>query len=269
MRLLGINSITATRASKAKYVVPVPMGSPEAYYGIYQLSCKPGATGCPSATNYIPIGAAPLDTGGAPRNQGFFGAVSSQGGFTTNGDLVNPAKDGSVANPNYNAKGYFYTVVIPKDGGAVYVFDPTFCALGQTATSTYGQGDHWVGSVDANGMSTFYTLWNTNGLPLLPSKWTNVASSGSMFQGEFQSDQSGLYGTPPGSSGSDCATGKIASPTIGGYWHNKWWAVETDHGVTHCRTAIPRCWHVRTASRDHRCDQLRHECPEHVLDRGC
>jgi hypothetical protein len=34
MRLLGINSITATRTSKALYVLPVPMGSPLNYLGV-------------------------------------------------------------------------------------------------------------------------------------------------------------------------------------------------------------------------------------------
>ena len=48
MRLVGINSITATRSSKALYVLPVPMGSPSAYYGIYQFNCASGATGCPA-----------------------------------------------------------------------------------------------------------------------------------------------------------------------------------------------------------------------------
>ena len=37
MRLVGINSITATRHSKAKYELPVPMGSPLNYYGVGDL----------------------------------------------------------------------------------------------------------------------------------------------------------------------------------------------------------------------------------------
>ena len=34
MRAIGINSITATRTAKGLYVLPVPMGSPLAYYGV-------------------------------------------------------------------------------------------------------------------------------------------------------------------------------------------------------------------------------------------
>ena len=228
MRLIGINSITATRDAHAEYVVPVPMGSPQAYYGIYQLNCASGASGCPSGTNYNTIGAAPGDTGGAPASQGFFGAAIAQGGDAGNGDLVDPKTDqsGADSNPDYNANGYFYTVVIPSAGGAVYVFDPTFCVNGNNSASTaYGEGDHWVGSVTSNGMTTYYTLWNTNNLPLAPDRWTEVASSGQMFYKEFQSDQSGLYGSPGSGTGTNCAAGAITSATTGGYWHDKWWEV--------------------------------------------
>ena len=36
-RVIGINSFHTSRSSKAEYVLPVPMGSPENYYGIYGL----------------------------------------------------------------------------------------------------------------------------------------------------------------------------------------------------------------------------------------
>ncbi len=35
MRVFGIQNITATRSSKALYTLPVPMGSPENYYGVF------------------------------------------------------------------------------------------------------------------------------------------------------------------------------------------------------------------------------------------
>ena len=111
--------------------------------------------------------------------------------------------------------------------------------LGASSTATYGEGDHWIGTPSSAGMSTFYTLWNTNGLPLAPSRWTQVASSGSMFQKEFQSDQSGTFGTPASGTGSNCAAGQIASPASGGYWHNKWWAVgQTTASPTSAQTNL-------------------------------
>ena len=35
MRIFGIPSLTAVRSSKAEFVLPVPMGSPENYYGVF------------------------------------------------------------------------------------------------------------------------------------------------------------------------------------------------------------------------------------------
>jgi hypothetical protein len=45
-RVLGLNSFHTSRQSKAEYVLPVPMGSPENYYGVYGLvrHCAPPAT---------------------------------------------------------------------------------------------------------------------------------------------------------------------------------------------------------------------------------
>ncbi len=33
-------------------------------------------------------------------------------------------------NPDYTGTGYDYAVVVPADGGNVYVYDPTFCPVG-------------------------------------------------------------------------------------------------------------------------------------------
>jgi hypothetical protein len=43
MRVFGINSINATRTSKAEYTLPVPMGSPENYYGVFGPLRRPAA----------------------------------------------------------------------------------------------------------------------------------------------------------------------------------------------------------------------------------
>ncbi len=67
MRVFGINTITATRTSKAIYVQPVPMGSPENYYGVYCLT-TPSDSSCDSTT------AVPDATGaGTPRLKGLLG----------------------------------------------------------------------------------------------------------------------------------------------------------------------------------------------------
>ena len=67
MRIFGLNTITATRTSKAIYVQPVPMGSPENYYGVYCLT-TPSDSNCDSTT------AVPNATGvGHARIQGLLG----------------------------------------------------------------------------------------------------------------------------------------------------------------------------------------------------
>jgi Flp pilus assembly protein TadG len=226
MRLFGINQITATRSSKAQYVVPVPMGSPDDYYGVYQLTCVHGASGCPGTDNNT-INDALLTT--TPLvSRGFFGAVITTGGSTENGDLLNPTNDkaNGIINPSHADEGYDYTVVVPSGGGGkLYIFDPTYCGTGQMPSQAYyGEGDHWiVGS--GVPVNTYYRLWDTKNTPLTTADDTLVASSGYLFTAENQTDQSGTYGTPQSGATTNCAAGKITNPAVGGYWHNRWWLV--------------------------------------------
>jgi len=50
-RVAGINSFNATRNAKADYVLPVPMGSPENYYGVFGLTRGLTTTGTTTSTN--------------------------------------------------------------------------------------------------------------------------------------------------------------------------------------------------------------------------
>jgi hypothetical protein len=228
MRIIGINKITATRASKAKYELPVPMGSPLNYFGVYQLCTVAGV--CSAEQDAV---------SGTLPSQGFFGAIEGEGSNRSTGDAFAPYYDNKpTVNGQYNSKGYDYTVVVPTAGATIWIFDPTFCA---TATKTTGgghagAGDHWLGPNNPVPVSTYYQLWNMNNFPLDSSKWTKVADSGSLFASENQIDKSVAFGSgtltnyadqgsPSGAI--DCATGKIASNLVGGYWHNKWWPLKT------------------------------------------
>jgi Flp pilus assembly protein TadG len=245
-RVLGITSFTATRTSKAIYVQPVPMGSPENYYGVSCLT-TPSDSSCDSTT------AVPNATGvGTLASKGFWGAIQSSGDLHNEGDAFTPLNDtlnpGSNSaggtNPDFAANGepYNYDVVVPANGGTVYIFDPTFCPVG----GGYGVGDHynadnsrqWGGTAGKYySVSTYYTLFNTNNTAFTEADDTQVATSGSLFQQEFQLDNSGTYGTPSGpkvgdvstdgKTAVDCGAGKIANPAVGGYWHNKWWPIAT------------------------------------------
>jgi Flp pilus assembly protein TadG len=239
MRLIGINSITASRTSKAKYELPVPMGSPLAYYGVYQLC---GVNGTCTAE--------PDAVSGTLPSQGFFGAIEGEGSNRSTGDAFAPYYDGK---PTVNAQyplngpyGYDYTVVVPAGGATVWIFDPTFCATATKSTGSghAGAGDHWFGPGSVGPVSTYYQLWNTHNQPLNPSVWTEGPDSGSLFVNEYQIDKSSTYGstnqtlyddqgvTPPSSVNGhtliDCQAGKITNPAVGGYWHNKWWALASN-----------------------------------------
>src|ERR1035437_6002628 len=81
MRVFGINSIQATRTAKAEFVLPVPMGSPENYYGGYcnttsaDVSCANGSSLVPDARG-----------SGTLPSKGFWGAAITKGGNQQNGD---------------------------------------------------------------------------------------------------------------------------------------------------------------------------------------
>ena len=57
-----------------------------------------------------------------------------------------------------------------------------------------GAGDHWIGTA-GTPVSTYYTLWNTNGKLGLPSAWSQVYTSGSTFENEKGYDPANLTGT--------------------------------------------------------------------------
>jgi Flp pilus assembly protein TadG len=227
MRLVGINSITATRASKALYVLPVPMGSPLNYLGVgcfrTQSGSQPvctnagnsnGASGIPNATVSNPV---PLTGPTAPsqlNSQGFYDSVITKGGNTENGDAYGPANDdfgGRTTNPTYNPAGVYYEVLIPPGdtNGSVYVFDPGYCAV----NSSYGAGDHWIAGAQ-NAVSTYYNLWNTNGNVYATSQFSLVTASGSLFENQTGSDPSAALGGPSGLPACDA-------------YHDKWWQMTT------------------------------------------
>jgi Putative Flp pilus-assembly TadE/G-like len=243
-RVFGLNSFQATRSAKAIYVQPVPMGSPENYYGVYCLT-TPSDLNCDSST------AVPNATGvGTLASKGFWGAFQTSGDLHNEGDAFTPLNDtlhpgsntSGGTNPDYDPVPYNYEVVVPVSGGNVYIFDPTFCPVG----GGVGTGDHynadnsrqWGGTAGKYySVTSKYTLFNTNNTAFTQADDTQVASSGSLFKQEFQLDNSGTYGTPSGpkvgdvstdgKTAVDCGAGKIGNPAVGGYWHNKWWPLAT------------------------------------------
>ena len=227
-RIFGINYFPVTRSSKAIYVTPVPMGSPLAYYGVYQL--------CPVSGACI---AQPSPTGMTVASQGFYGGISGEGSNNTNGDAFatyfTNRDTSSTPNSQYKSDGYRYGIVGGTTSGTAYLFDPMFCATisktGAGSGGHAGAGDHWLGPASTaptatNPPSTYYILWDTHNLPLAPAVWTIAAEDDETGASQFAVDKSSTYGnggsatytsysdgTAPPSSVADCSTNAH---------HNKW-----------------------------------------------
>ena len=177
-----------------------------------------------TTTTTLTTGSVTSPTGASLSSQGFWGAVITRGGSRENGDEFSPYNDNSSisghtsTNPEYDANGYDYTVILPGSSGQVKIYDASFCETGPNGSGgNMGAGDHWING-SPNGVTTVYSLWNENGTPYDPSDDTQVATSGSTFANQIQADYSGVMGTPSHSGLTDCATDP---------YHNAWYTLAT------------------------------------------
>ncbi len=218
-RLFGVTRFSGHRNARAEFIMPIPMGSPQDYLGIYQLFQTGGGP--------VPVHAAPdASNGPVLSSQGFWAGVLTRGGQKGNGDAYSPAYDGGT-NPNaqYDSTGYSYTVELPAGttSGEVWLFDPGFCAVGHKAGggSYLGTGDHWIGT-GGIPVTTSYRLWDINGTVYTTGDDILVADSGNTFDSQDQVDKGGLYrgdgrysdGGYNGSGSSDCQNDP---------YHNGWY----------------------------------------------
>jgi Flp pilus assembly protein TadG len=162
MRVLGINTIGVVRNAKAEFVLPVPMGSPQNYYGVGFFEGTKGVLSVPDPA------------GGTLASQGFWGAIFTSGGVRENGDRYAPAYMGNGvsgyakgdASPTYDNLGYDYTVEVGGTG-TVKLFDPIFCGTGGNGHGgSFGAGDHWTDSPAGTvikPVSVTYRLYDTKG----------------------------------------------------------------------------------------------------------
>jgi Flp pilus assembly protein TadG len=153
-------------------------------------------------------------------SQGSWGAILTKGGNEQNGDAYAPANNSGYSpanNTKYDPDGYHYAVSLPS-GGSVKVFDPGFCAMGSNGVAgSLGAGDHWIGTT-GTPVSTYYTLWDTKGKLGLPSAWSEVYTSGTLFEDQTGYDPANMgpngTGSPPSGATDTCDAN-----------HNKWWTV--------------------------------------------
>lgn len=259
-RIVGITSFQATVAAQAVYQLPVPMGSPENYYGIYCLTkASPADVGCTNPNDLVPdvnpnaaanpnCATGPAAPTGYLCSKGFWGAVITKGGNQQNGDAYLPANNIGY-NPSNNVLynqngatgyvGYSYIVDLTNaSGGAVSIFDPTFCSMaGNGNQGHYGTGDHWIAGT-TNSVSTYFNLYNFVN-PYNPADdGAAIATSGNLFANENASDHSTTFGKDT-SGTNDCQwvdtsghpdpTGKLDPHHYGDGrdYHNRWWTLAT------------------------------------------
>ncbi len=179
-------------------------------------------TGTTTTTTTIQTGAVTGPTGATLPSQGFWGAVITRGGSRENGDQFSPVNDNAgisghtATNPEFDAGGYDYTVVLNGGNGSVAIFDATFCETGSNGGGgNMGTGDHWIAGA-ANPVTTVYQLWNENGTPYDTNDDLFVASSGSTFANERQADYSGVMGSPAHTGLTNCASNP---------YHNAWYTL--------------------------------------------
>jgi hypothetical protein len=217
-RLLGVSQFGGRRNARAEFVLPVPMGSPQDYYGI-NVVCRNTDTSpiCPQVQSATGAGnLAPL---------GFFGGVEGRGGDRANGDAYSPRYNPRpTLNAGFDPNGYQYIVEFGPGtvGGAAWVYDPMFCATGAGSSSgrRLGVGDFWFAN-GGNGFTTVYNLYDMNGTPYTLGDDTLIATSGGLFADIDAVDKGPIYrgnqnygGGSNGSGSADCQS----SP-----YHNRWW----------------------------------------------
>jgi hypothetical protein len=228
MKIFGINAIQATVSAQALFSLPVPMGSPDNYYGNFgpirysngtatQTLSGPGAL-CPNGLVDCYQG-----TGGqllAPR--GFWGTMLSQGDDPLNGDAYMPIGSGTRygSNPQNTTNFYDYSIWAPPSstGVQVYIFDPGFCST--NSSGQYGTGDRWMSGTASQ--SSYYDLFaDPSNTPYVLSDDPLIGTSGTLFQDQNFSDS-----TQGGSGGTTCTqkATKYSGPGADGRdYHDRWW----------------------------------------------
>jgi putative Flp pilus-assembly TadE/G-like protein len=232
-RLFGVTQFNARRTARAEFVLPVPMGSPEDYYGI-NVVCRNTDTSpnCPRVPRAAGAGTlAPL---------GFFGGVEARGTERQNGDAYSTYYNGRpTLNPGFDANGYQYIVEFGPGtvNGSVWLYDPMFCATGAGTSSgrRLGAGDNWFTN-GSTGITTVYNLLDMKGTPYTLGDDTLIATSGALFANSDAVDKGPLYrgdqnygGGANGSGSADCQS----SP-----YHNNWWRLATGLGEGQFRLQV-------------------------------
>ena len=183
---------------------------PDEILGIPGTPC-PGVAACFHA-----------DGSAIPNPNGFWGTMNTQGAENVDGDAYQPYYDDNSpadTNPAYDAEHFYnYAVEMPRDstGGAIYVFDPVFCAT----QNDKGTGDRWF-SGDGDPVSSFYELWDTRGTLHDIEDDILLVSSDDLFRSIDASDTT--MGGPTAGTPAECRNTADATYGDGRDYHNNWY----------------------------------------------
>ena len=166
MRLFGISSISGSSNSKAEYVLPVPMGSPESYYGVFGKVRTPGGgrnvTTTTTGTTVLTLPTtAPSGNWTTPTN-----AISASDGNAA-------ATRNAVANPYQAWSGF--GISIPGSGTlSVTGLELQVSASAAAANCTLGTALSWSGAtVTGSNWTSAQNLTLSSG-----GTWTTYTAGG-------------------------------------------------------------------------------------------
>jgi Flp pilus assembly protein TadG len=190
--------------------------------------------------------------GAALNPRGFWATLNTQGAENVNGDAHQTGYDErtSAVALNcpademacYDGEAYYnYAVEMPpgSTGGAVYIYDPQFCAV--QSNPPLGTSDRWFGG--SAPVSTFYEVFDTGISPADPGDDVSLASTDGLFRG-LDADDSTMGGGTGGAL--ECMYRTDTQYGDGRDYHNRWFLLYS--GMT--GGANGKVYRIHTTSTD-------------------
>ena len=208
MRVLGIDRIGVTRTAKAEFTLPVPMGSPQNYYGVGFLRDGVTKTTTNTQTQFFDRQTSDLPAAAATPSDGT-GWLASEGGTVNQTKLVNDIATNNseydrttVDNRTQRFGNFGITFPLQNSGGVVETFDSIRgvevafedVRLSSNCSSTsrlraelsWNGGANWSGFDQSGGLnnnSVDFTLGDNNTLdPWTGHTWTAADFTNANFQ---------------------------------------------------------------------------------------
>ena len=216
MRVFGIQEIMATRTSRAEYVLPVPMGSPENYYGVFGLTRGLTSTSTVTTTTHT---TSTVDSGwvraaGSPGTAGWTSSAGSLSAAVNGNDSAYAFTPTDGNGQMWSGFGFYAGLGANQTPTAVRGIEvrlsDAYKSVADCTTATirvalsYDQGSHWTTAVAANlsgnlptsTTSGDYTLGSASSLAAWPlaspaHTWDETDLSNTDFRLRLTANKSG------------------------------------------------------------------------------